>query len=265
MSLEVLERSAAASDSAVPILFVHGILSGAWIWDEYFMPWFAKRGFHPFAVSLRGHGNSPAGKPLDQLALHDFVADVRQTVLRIQQSTGREPILVGHSMGGMVVQRYLSEYQAPAAVLMCSLPPQGMMPLSISSTLTNPLLAMQMAKVYSFPEMADTSFARDILFYHPAEETDLARWFATPQRESMRLLWDLNMALPLVSRVMKTPLSVVGARHDRLVPTGIVQWTASTYRCQLDWVNAGHAVMLEQNWQETAQVLQNSVQGLLVA
>jgi non-heme chloroperoxidase len=262
MSLEVLERSSQASDSAVPILFVHGILSGAWIWDVHFMSWFAERGFHCYALSLRGHGNSPAGKPLDQLALHDFVADVRQTVLRIKQATGREPILVGHSMGGMVVQRYLSEYQAPAAVLMCSVPPQGMMPLSISSTWTNPLLAMQMAKVYSFPQASDLHLARDILFYHPVAEADLQQWFSTPQRESMRLLWDLNVALPIVNRVLKTPLSVVGARHDRLVPSGIVQWTASTYRCSLDWVNAGHAVMLEQNWEETAQVLFNAIEAL---
>jgi non-heme chloroperoxidase len=137
-----------------------------------------------------------------------------------------------------------------------------MMPLSISSTWTNPLLAMQMAKVYSFPQASDLHLARDILFYHPVAEADLQQWFSTPQRESMRLLWDLNVALPIVNRVLKTPLSVVGARHDRLVPSGIVQWTASTYRCSLDWVNAGHAVMLEQNWEETAQVLFNAIEAL---
>lgn len=262
MSLEIIERKSNTSEATLPILFVHGILSGAWIWDVNYMPWLAERGFHTFAVSLRGHGNSPAGKPVDQLALHDFVADVRQTVLRIQQATGREPILVGHSMGGMVVQRYLSEYRAPAAILMCSVPPQGMMPLSISSTWTNPLLAMQMAKVYSFPESADVNLARDILFYHPVDDADLMQWFSTTKRESMRLLWDLNVALPLVPRVIKTPLSVIGARHDRLVPSGIVQWTASTYRCSLDWVNAGHAVMLEQNWEESVEVLHSAIQTL---
>jgi pimeloyl-ACP methyl ester carboxylesterase len=32
------------------------------------------------------------------------------------------PVLIGHSMGGFVVQKYLEKYQAPGAVLMCAVP-----------------------------------------------------------------------------------------------------------------------------------------------
>jgi pimeloyl-ACP methyl ester carboxylesterase len=49
----------ARSDRPTPLLFVHGAWHGAWCWDEYFLDFFAGRGYRALAVSLRGHGNSP--------------------------------------------------------------------------------------------------------------------------------------------------------------------------------------------------------------
>lgn len=261
MDLEIIQRS--TNNQSQPILFVHGILSAAWIWDVHFLGWFAEHGYQAYALSLRGHGNSPADKPINRLGLSDFVEDLRQAVQHIQQQTGKEPVLVGHSMGGMVVQRYLSEYRAPAAILACSVPPQGMMPVSMISTWTNPLLAMKMARIYSQPEQTDLQFARDVLFYHPVSDADLQVWFQNASPESIRLLWDMNVNLPFVSQIKLTPLAVLGARHDRLVPASVVHWTAGTYCCSLTWINAGHAIMLEQNWEETAQAMHEDIQKLL--
>lgn len=261
MNLEIIQRS--TEPQGQPILFVHGILSAAWIWDVYFLNWFAAQGYQAYALSLRGHGHSPSDKPINRLGLADFVDDLRQAVLHIHQQTGKEPILVGHSMGGMVVQRYLSEYRAPAALLACSVPPQGMMPVSMISAWTNPFLAMKMARLYSQPEQTDLSFVRDVLFYHPVSTEHLQQWFQHTNPESMRLLWDMNVNLPLVSQIKLTPLAVLGARHDRLVPASVVHWTAGTYGCPLTWVNAGHAIMLEQNWIEIAQAMHADLQRLL--
>ncbi|MFM2319913.1 MAG: hypothetical protein RLZZ215_2534 [Pseudomonadota bacterium] len=261
MNLEIIQRS--TEPQGQPILFVHGILSAAWIWDVYFLNWFAAQGYQAYALSLRGHGHSPSDKPINRLGLADFVDDLRQAVLHIHQQTGKEPILVGHSMGGMVVQRYLSEYRAPAALLACSVPPQGMMPVSMISAWTNPFLAMKMARLYSQPEQTDLSFVRDVLFYHPVSTEHLQQWFQHTNPESMRLLWDMNVNLPLVSQIKLTPLAVLGARHDRLVPASVVHWTAGTYGCPLTWANAGHAIMLEQNWTEIAQAMHADLQRLL--
>jgi pimeloyl-ACP methyl ester carboxylesterase len=62
MDLEIIQRSTQAQGQ--PILFVHGILSAAWIWDVNFLPWFAEQGYQAYALSLRGHGGSPADKPI---------------------------------------------------------------------------------------------------------------------------------------------------------------------------------------------------------
>lgn len=115
--LEVLEsRAAAASVSSSsssslpkpPLLFVHGSGHAAWCWAENFMPYYSERGFDTVAVSLRGRGKSgpppsgaKAGGNLDSHA--EDVAAVAEMLVGEGQ---RPPIVVGHSFGGMVAQKY---------------------------------------------------------------------------------------------------------------------------------------------------------------
>ena len=37
-----------------PLLFVHGDWTGAWIWEDFFMPYFAARGTH-FDIAMKKH------------------------------------------------------------------------------------------------------------------------------------------------------------------------------------------------------------------
>jgi len=119
--LEVIDRGAASESHPVPLLFVHGAWHAAWCWDEHFLGYFADHGYRALAVSLRGHGGSPTDKRLRDLSFADFVTDVTAAA----DALPTRPVIVGHSMGGVLVQRYLELRDAPAGVLMASMPPQG--------------------------------------------------------------------------------------------------------------------------------------------
>ena len=120
--LEVLSCEPQTRRHATPLLFVHGAFAGAWVWDEHFLPWFAAQGYSAHAVSLRGHGGSAGHERIDWYSIHDYVEDVAEVVADLAAA----PVLIGHSMGGFVVQKYLERHAVPAAVLMCSVPPQGL-------------------------------------------------------------------------------------------------------------------------------------------
>ena len=62
--LEVIDKGSSSESHPTPLLFVHVAWHGAWCWDEYFLDFFAYRGYRALAVSLRGHGNSPSPTPL---------------------------------------------------------------------------------------------------------------------------------------------------------------------------------------------------------
>jgi pimeloyl-ACP methyl ester carboxylesterase len=123
MNLEVITRQPASVSRSTPILFVHGAWHGAWCWDEHFLPYFAQHGYAVHAPSLRGHGQSAGGDRIKFHRIADYVADVA----RVAASLPTPPIIIGHSMGGLVVQKYLETHSPPAAVLLASVPPAGVL------------------------------------------------------------------------------------------------------------------------------------------
>lgn len=114
--LEVLSRRPKGAVRPTPLLFVHGAYSSARIWEPFFLPYFADHGYAVHAVSLRGHGGSEIRGRLAAARLRDYVSDVAEAAQRLETP----PAVIGHSMGGMVVQHYLNIGPAPAAVLLAS-------------------------------------------------------------------------------------------------------------------------------------------------
>jgi pimeloyl-ACP methyl ester carboxylesterase len=119
--LEVISRLRSGLRHAPPILFVHGAWHGAWCWDEFFLSYFAAHGFEAHALSLRAHGASEGRTQLHRSRIRHYVEDVAAVVAGFSSA----PILVGHSMGGFVVQKFLETQSSPAAFLLASIPPAG--------------------------------------------------------------------------------------------------------------------------------------------
>lgn len=261
--LELLYRLAAQPD-AVPVLFVHGIFSGAWIWEEYFLDWFAAQGYHAYALSFRGHGRSSAPDPHGQYRLTEYVQDLEDAIQTIEQTQGQAPLLVGHSMGGMVVQRYLASQPGRGALLLTSIPPQGLVPLSWVSLFTHPLESMMLSRSYLFPEATTPEDFHRAMFSGPIELTKIQRWMQRMVPESMPLIWDMSwLDLPNIFNVQQTPIEVLGALHDRVIPASMVNLTAATYGCTPGWIDSGHGVMLDASWQKAAVAVDAALQNLL--
>jgi pimeloyl-ACP methyl ester carboxylesterase len=119
--LELVDRGSCSDAHPTPLLFVHGACHGAWCWDEHFLDFFADNGYQVIALNLRGHGGSPVLKPLNKCTIADYVDDVRSVAATVPTT----PVLIGHSMGGFIVQKCLETGKAPAAVLMSSAPPRS--------------------------------------------------------------------------------------------------------------------------------------------
>src|SRR5512138_649157 len=105
MKLELTSRYPVQSEHPTPLLFIHGMMHGAWCWEVHFLDYFAQHGFDAYAVNLRGHGNSDGWKHLRWTRIADFVDDVDVAVQQLPAA----PVLIGHSMGGFVIQKYLEE------------------------------------------------------------------------------------------------------------------------------------------------------------
>lgn len=83
---------------APELVLVHGITDSHEMWRPLLAP--LAEAHRVLAVDLRGHGASPDGDAYDPLS---YAADVVETVRSVEFT---DPLLVGHSLGGVVVSAY---------------------------------------------------------------------------------------------------------------------------------------------------------------
>jgi pimeloyl-ACP methyl ester carboxylesterase len=248
MTLEILSRSPGPSRRAVPLLFVHGAFAGAWCWDEHFLPWFAGQGYEAAALSLRGHGDSPVHGPLDLAALDDYVAD---TLLAATQ-LGRPAVLVGHSMGAIVIQRAARRCGALGLVLMAPVPPQGMTGSVFALAARDPalFLALNTMQLGNSRNTAGLRGVRDFLFSQTLTEADAQRYLLRMQRESQRALTDLTWPQHLwIRRSVGLPTLVLGAAGDAFFTAEMTDEAARFHGVSPRmFPDMAHAMMLEPEW-----------------
>lgn len=257
MDLEVISRLPEPPTSFPPLLFVHGAWHGAWCWDEHFLPYFAAQGFAAHALSLRGHGASPGAPHVRGLHIGQYVADLAAVAATLPAP----PVVIGHSMGGLVVQKYLERHPAPAAVLLASVPPHGVVNVTGRMLVhhTGPfLLANLTTRLY--PLVATPRLARDLFFTPGLPDADVRRYQQQMQDESYLGYLDmLLVSLPRprrIRRIGQPPLLVLGAAHDHVFAPGEITATARAFGTTATIVpDIAHDMMLEPGWQGVADTI----------
>jgi pimeloyl-ACP methyl ester carboxylesterase len=248
--LEVIDKGSCSQDHPVPLLFVHGGWHGAWCWDDHFLDYFADAGYRAVSLSLRGHGTSPTAKPLPKVSIADYIDDVAS----VADELGGGPVLIGHSLGGVVIQRYLEQRSAPAAVLIGSIPPRGVLGTALRVWRRRPAMTLESWNDPTLLKfLATPALAREYLFSADTPETVVESCRQRAGAESIRAA----MTDPIVRRVrtrrVRTPILVLGAEYDGFVSTRAVRATARAYRTEAEFFSMGHNMMLEPGWADVAE------------
>lgn len=251
MALEILSRTPSGPSRRVPLLFVHGAFAGAWCWDEYFLPWFSARGYRSYAVSLRGHGGSTLAGPLDFVSLDDYVADTVQAAAQLDAP----PILIGHSMGGVVVQRAARACGAAGMVLLAPVPPQGLGLSAWSLATRDPPLFLAIGMMQLGGNTNGLRRVRDYLFSRSLSEADAMRYLMRMQRESQRALMDLTWPQNgWIADSVGVPALVAGAGRDAFFTRAMIEQTADLHGVSPTFFpEMAHVMMLEPGWRNVAE------------
>ena len=228
-----------------PILFIHGILGGPWYFENY-QRFFAARGYPSYAVSLRGRPGSREARDIGRISLEEFVTDA----IDVARALGR-PIIVGHSMGGLVAQRLAEEGVTDLAVFLSSASPRGI-------TLATPrLIAKQLRHVgtllLSRPLTAGDDEADDLIFSHiPERDRPALRARLVP--DSGRAARELSLgAVRVDERRVTCPVLVGGGLEDRFVAPRVARQLARKYGAPCwQYPRHGHFLPMEPGWEVIA-------------
>ncbi len=225
------------------VVFVHGAWHGKWCWDKYFKPTFLEHGYDVVTFDLPGHDKAGRVKGINRLSLGDYVKALEQEVAKLESS----PILIGHSMGGLIVQKFLENNPCKKVILMASVPPYGVIKTTLRF-LKKPhaypaLLGFNLYKlVNSLEKSKEAFFSKDI------SNPDLQEFTGKLCSESY--LAFLNMLLPRVkiNHHFDIPMLVLGAKNDTIFLEKEVRDTAKKYNADLMMFDdIAHDMMLDVN------------------
>jgi pimeloyl-ACP methyl ester carboxylesterase len=249
LKLEVISKYPTQRSHPAPLLLIHGAWHGAWCWEN-FLPYFTEQGYETHALSLRGHGDSEGREHIRWFSIHEYVADL----VSVADSLGTPPVLIGHSMGGYVVQKYLEFRSAPAGVLLVSIPTVGIIGMLLRMLRRHPastLKALLLMNPWYF--VSTPALAKDYLFSDDYPDGKFLEYYPYIQPESFRMALEAALFnLPRPGKI-KTPLLVLGAENDRVFSVAEQHKTARAYKTEaIIYPNMAHDMMLERGWDAVA-------------
>ena len=207
-----------------PIIFLHGIGGSGRMFAPQVAS-FASAGYYPVALDLPGYGDRT---PVEAMSFEALAEDVEFT---ITQNALEKPVLLGNSMGGMVVQTMLrrrpDDYRA--AVLSCTSPAFG----NPAGDFQKKFVAARLAPLDAGRTMADIApdAAAGMMGPNPdpaGRALFIEQYALTPEstyRAAVQSLvtFDERANLPAI----KVPVLCLAAEHDRNAPPPVLEKMAA--------------------------------------
>lgn len=245
-----------------PLVFVHGSYHAAWCYAEHFLPFFASRGFSAYSVSLRGQGKSSVGELTESGAagtLDTFCDDVAA----FAQTLHAPPVLIVHSFGGLIAQRYMQQRYSPqlaGVVFLASVPTTGSQNVAIRILLKQPLKALLITWTFIRKSFVSSKrLARLAFFSDDLPEEKVEHYMAQLAESSRVKLLDLpslsQQYLPLMPPPKEDmpPIKVIAAADDNVVDLQSQYDLAQTYGTECEVIeHLAHDVMLDTRWEQCA-------------
>jgi hypothetical protein len=240
-----------------PLLFVHGAWHAAWCWEEHFTGYFTALGYDVHTVDLRGHRRGAGAPRLPWHSIADYVEDVHA----VASGLDRPPVLIGHSMGGFVVQKYLEQYDAAGAVLLASVPPSGVVGVVLGLLRSRPRDLLSALTTFTlYPLVAGPEHARELFYSAGLDEAAVATYAEALGNESYRAFLDMMLLRRPRTRLIRRriegrmPMLVIGGQLDRIFPDKDVLASAAAYGTQAEFfAGMAHNLMLENGWSDVAE------------
>ncbi len=214
------------------------------------MPFFVDLGYPCHALSLRGHGASEGRAGIRWHALADYVADLATSIAALPES----PVIIAHSMGAFVVQRYLERHRAPAVILLTPMPVTGTATWLVRQIIRHPGAALRSILTLNSQYIvgAPLTLAHESFFSADLPVADLARHAARLQPESFRVALESFLPQRLHSQP-GMPVLVLAAAEDRVFTRAEVTATARAWNAELAVLpGLAHDMMLDTRWEHAA-------------
>jgi pimeloyl-ACP methyl ester carboxylesterase len=229
-------------------LCLHGLFAGSWVYERL-LPLIAERGHPAAALSFRGHPPAPPIPAIGRTSIAAYCHDAAEAARALDR-----PIVIGHSLGGLVALLLASRNLVRAVVLVSSAPPRGITVLSPALLVRMPryLPALLFSRAF-LPRPGDLDAL--VLNRVPVAEREQHRLRFVPDsgraaRQAAVGTSDADLS------ATRTPLLVVSGDEDRFVPLGVARRIAQRFDAPLHVAHGhGHFLFGEPGWETHAAAI----------
>ena len=224
------------------LVFIHGSMHGAWCYSNWLRACH-ENGYCATAIDLRGHG----GLPTEDLLTAGF-NDYADDTVAVARTFSNPPVLIGHSLGGVIAPLAATRTPAAGVVLLTPSPPAnlpGAQPCPPVDE-TKPLPA------------AGEAMVRE-KFTPNHERMDISPMLERLCTESSVVMNDRYLLRqPVDPSKINAPALCISAGRDHPVthPPGQDFAVGTFFGAEnIDIPDAGHCLMLEPDWRQPLDII----------
>jgi pimeloyl-ACP methyl ester carboxylesterase len=242
------------------IVFIHGMFMTPLCW-EHWIDRYQSKGYRCIAPAWPGRDKpievlraSHPNPALGMLTLSQVVEDLAIQI----KSLPEKPLLVGHSMGGLIVQLLLQRDLAIAGVAIDSAPPAGVFTtkwsfLKANWPMINPFIPSNQPRNMSFEDF-QYAFVNSL---PPVEQKVAYDRYVVPEsrkipRESLTATARIDFKRP------HPPLLLIAGSDDHIIPAALNRTNFARYRNPAsvteykEFPGRVHFIIGQKNWEEVA-------------
>ncbi len=236
------------------IVFIHGMWSRPTVWDQW-LSFYRGLGYTCHAIELPGHDAQASDVLLQGMSLDRYV----DAVVAVAEHLPR-PVLIGHSLGGLIGQLAAQRLDIAGLVMINSAAPGQVFPLRASML---PGLVRHFSQWGLWRKTFRLSpWEANYLVFNrvaPAEQVALYELLIA---ESGKVAYEVGFGrlnLSQSNRVQKDriscPMMGLAGGKDRIIPVSVSRAMARWYGARLDYREYpanGHWLLGESNWKQCA-------------
>lgn len=210
-----------------PVVMVHGAFCGGWVFDRFAQPFLAA-GHAVHRPDLRGHAAADDAQAAVGVSMRDYARDIR----RLCESLPEPPLLIGHSLGGLVCQMVAARTPLKGLALLAPTAPWGVTAFTVEEILT--AFGLQFLGPFWTRAIEPDLYMMRHFSIDRLPQAERAEVLSRLKNESGRAMWeavnwwlDPFMTTALPSGPLKVPSLVLVGAGDMVHRPAVVRETAA--------------------------------------